>query len=250
MVTTKKIQTKQAKVNSISFKDKQVGGSLLSEWSSRCEDFMLSRDSLFDSGHRIDHVRRVLHNALTLASHEDAQIDIILPAVWLHDCVPVDKHSPKRSMASQLSADYALSLLSQWSYPSSLLQPIHHAIAAHSFSANITPTTLEAKIVQDADRLDALGAIGIARVIMVGAQHNNALYAADEPFPSTRALDDKQFIIDHFYTKLLTLHQSFHTTSGKNEAMKRTQIMQQYLDTLGHEIGISAIKKAIDELLP
>ena len=146
MLTTKKTQTKQVKVNSISFKDKQVGGSLLSEWSSRCEDFMLSRDSLFDSGHRIDHVRRVLHNALALASHEDAQIDIILPAVWLHDCVPVDKHSPKRSMASQLSADYALSLLSQWGYPSSLLQPIHHAIAAHSFSANITPTTLEAKM--------------------------------------------------------------------------------------------------------
>ncbi|MFA9353024.1 hydrolase, partial [Escherichia coli] len=77
-------------------------------------------------------------------------------------------------------------------------------IEAHSFSAKIAPETLEAKIVQDADRLEALGAIGLARVFAVSGALGVALFDAEDPFARQRGLDDKQYALDHFQTKLLT----------------------------------------------
>ena len=73
------------------------------------------------------------------------------------------------------------------------------------------PQTLEAQVVQDADRLDALGAIGIARCIMTGVHMGTALYHMEEPFPMTREMDDRLYSVDHFYVKLLKLAGSMQT---------------------------------------
>ena len=190
----------------------------------------------FDTAHDISHINRVTQTGINLGRIEQANLNIIYPACMLHDCVNVPKDSPLRKQGSTLSADKAISLLQQIQYPTHLLEGIHHAIAAHSFSANIQTTTIEAKVVQDADRLDALGAIGLSRCLMLGGKWESALYHPDDPLAQSRTLDDKKYCIDHFFTKLKTLPQTMKTDSGRNEAEKRWRFIECYIEQLGREI--------------
>ncbi|VTR58630.1 putative hydrolase [Serratia fonticola] len=96
-----------------------------------------------------------------------------------------------------------------------------HAIEAHSFSAAIPPQTLEAKILQDADRLDAIGMIGVARCFYIGGRMRSALYDAADPLAQQRQYDDKRFTLDHFETKLFKLQEGFQTAAGRRMAALR-----------------------------
>ena len=96
--------------------------------------------------------------------------------------------------------------------------------------------TLEGKILQDADRLDALGAIGIARVFATGGSLKRPFYNIDDPFCNVRNPDDKVWTVDHFYKKLLKLESLMNTKSGKIEAKKRTKVLKEYLKNLKQEI--------------
>ncbi|WP_194436183.1 HD domain-containing protein [Vibrio fluminensis] len=189
-----------------------------------------------DSAHDLAHIQRVVKTAKQLCSLEGANLAIVLPAAYLHDCVVVAKHHPDRAKSSLFAADKAIELLRSIHYPEVLLNDIHHAIVAHSFSAQVEPNTLEAKIVQDADRLDALGAIGVIRCIQVSTSLGVELYQAENPFCHNRQPDDRQFTIDHFYTKLFKLKETMRTESARVEAEKRTEFMQGFLEQLGREI--------------
>ncbi len=206
------------------------------DWQPKFQQFV-EQQMAFDPAHDLAHIKRVVTSGIALAKQEQAQLAIVLPACWLHDCVNVPKDSPDRSKGSLFSADRAIEFLTEINYPSEYLDAIHHAIAAHSFSANLETKTLEAKVVQDADRLDALGAIGLSRCVMLGATWGSQLYHPLDPFAKERALDDKNFCIDHFYVKLKGLVNTMKTPSGLQEAEKRWQFMQQYLDQLAHEAG-------------
>ncbi|HVZ64055.1 MAG TPA: hypothetical protein VG936_05655 [Lacunisphaera sp.] len=118
-----------------------------------------------------------------------------------------------------------------------MLPDIAHAIEAHSFSAGVPPRTLEAKVVQDADRLDALGAAGLARCLMLSGESGRPLYAAEDPFCEERAPDDRLAAVDHFYTKLLRLEELMQTASGQREARERTEFLRTFLAQLRKEIG-------------
>jgi uncharacterized protein len=168
---------------------------------------------------------------------ENADPRVTLPAAWLHDCVAVPKNDPRRNQASGLAAEAAVAFLSGTPYPEELLDDVHHAIEAHSYSAAIPTRTLEAKVVQDADRLDSLGAIGIARCLLVGGRLNRPLLSADDPFCEQREPDDTRYTIDHFYAKLFRLPATMQTAAGREMAEKRADVMRRYLDTLGEEIG-------------
>jgi len=182
------------------------------------------------------HLSRVVTTARRLAHEEGASLDVVMPAAWLHDCVHVPVTSPDRSRASVMAGDEAVALLTRIGYPAAHLGAVHHAIAAHSFSAKITAVTVEAKVVQDADRLDAIGAIGIARCLMLGGQLGRVLYDPDDPFAERRSPADAVSSIDHFYTKLLTLADTMQTASGRREAQRRTVYMGGYLQQLRSEI--------------
>jgi len=182
------------------------------------------------------HLTRVVTTAQRLAHEEGAAHDVVMPAAWLHDCVHVPVTSPDRPRASVMAGDAAVAMLTRIGYPAAHLDAVHHAIAAHSFSAKITPRTAEAKVVQDADRLDAIGAIGIARCLMLGGQLGRVLYDPDDPFAEQRAPDDRVSSLDHFYTKLLRLVDTMHTASGRREAARRTVYMRGYLQQLRSEI--------------
>ena len=191
-----------------------------------------------DAAHDRQHIERVVHTARQLAEVEGADLAVVIPAAWLHDCVTLPKNAPNRHEASQLTAAEAVRFLRSIDYPEQYLESIAHAIAAHSFSAGIAPTTLEAKVVQDADRLDALGAIGVARCMMVGGVLERPLYHPTDPFCQTREPDDLTYTIDHFYRKLFKIGQTLHTAAARAEAQRRSTFMQAFLDQLAHEISL------------
>lgn len=206
-------------------------------WKVQFAAFITTQLPPNDPAHDLAHVRRVVANARALAAAEGADLAVVLPAAWLHDCVVVPKDSAQRSQASRLAAARAVEYLNEIGYPHAHIPAIAHAIEAHSFTARIPPETLEARVVQDADRLDALGAVGIARTLMLGATMGKPLYDEAEPLPVIRTPDDGANVIDHFYTKLLRLADMMQTGAGQREAERRTRLMRVYLAELGRELS-------------
>ena len=190
-----------------------------------------------DAAHDINHIKRVVKNVIYLTDIEDANSLITLPSAWLHDCVAVAKDSPLRAQGSRLAAEAATQFLVKISYPDELIPDVFHAIEAHSFSAGIPTRSLEAAVVQDADRLDSLGAIGIARCLLVGGKLNTPLFNPEDPFCEQREPDDSQFTIDHFYAKLFKLSETMKTEAGRVESQRRADLMRRYLDDLREELG-------------
>jgi uncharacterized protein len=204
-------------------------------WEAQFAQF-IQRGAPIDAAHDLEHIRRVVTNARMLAAPEQAELAVVLPAAWLHDCVSVAKDSPLRAQASVLAGRAAIEFLQTIDYPAQHLPAIQHAIEAHSFSANITPQTCEAQVVQDADRLDALGAIGLARCLMLSGATGRRLYDPLEPFPAARPPDDQSNAIDHFYTKLFQLADRMTTAAGRAAAAKRTAFLHLFVDQLREEI--------------
>jgi len=193
--------------------------------------------SSHDNAHDLAHIRRVVANAEKILLYESADREVVSAAAWLHDCVVLPKNHPDRKQASKMAAHKAAIFLESAGFPNSKIEAVSHAIEAHSFSAGIIPKSIEAKIVQDADRLDALGAIGIARCFLVGGQIDRPLYNPNDPFCKSRKPDDLKWTIDHFYTKLFKLPETMNTDTAKLEAIRRVKFMERYLETLGSEIG-------------
>ncbi|WP_025505061.1 HD domain-containing protein [Vibrio parahaemolyticus] len=207
----------------------------LSQFEPLFLEFM-PQEMQVDAAHDIEHVKRVVKTAKQLCDEENADIAIVLPAAYLHDCFTYPKDHPNRKQSSAIAAKKAIAYLESIQYPQHYHDAIAHAIEAHSFSANIRPNTLEAQIVQDADRLDALGAIGVTRCIQVSTHFNAQLYNDDDMFAKERELNDKQFTVDHFQTKLFKIVDTMNTESAKLEANKRKAFMQTYLKQLHDEV--------------
>jgi uncharacterized protein len=205
-------------------------------WPSRFLH-LLGLHSIEDAAHNPMHIRRVVTNARRLATAEGADWLVVMPAAWLHDCVIIPKSSPDRSRASQLAAKQAVGWLEDLEWPHGRLDEIAHAIEAHSYTAGIAPQTVEAKVLQDADRLDALGAVGLARTLMLGAELKREFYDAADPFCHSRVADDSVFTLDHLYCKLLKLEDTMQTESGKTEARQRTEYLRGFLKQLEGEIS-------------
>ncbi|MBD8496178.1 HD domain-containing protein [Pseudomonas syringae] len=182
-----------------------------------------------DGAHDFSHLLRVWKNVCAIRNHEGGEPQILVAATLLHDCVAVEKNSPFRASASRLAAARARELLTDMGWDEEMIEAVAHAIEAHSFSAAIAPRSLEARILQDADRLDALGMIGVARLFHVSGRMGSRLYDPLDPHASARTLDDKRFALDHFKTKILSLAQGFQTTTGARLAQTRHQRVERFL---------------------
>jgi uncharacterized protein len=190
-----------------------------------------------DPAHDFHHIMRVYKNAEIIGWYEGTNMEILLPAVLLHDLVIYPKGGVKSSKSSDESATLAENILQKYRYPQDQIDQICYCIRMHSYSKRLVPASLEGKILQDADRLDALGAIGIARMFSVGGSENRAFYRDDDPFcRSTRELDDSQWTLDHFQTKLLRLKDLMHTKTAKKIAEQRTKFMLLFLKQMQKEI--------------
>ena len=189
-----------------------------------------------DPAHDFDHIMRVYKNAQQIIKKEKVNEKLVLSAVLLHDIMSFPK-SDKRSKNSSIeSAKKAKTILKKYDFTLDEITIVCDAISEHSFSQKKIPKTIEGKILQDADRLDALGAIGIIRVFATGGSLRRPFYNLDDPFCKKRIPNDKTWTLDHFFEKLLKLEFLMNTKSGKIEAKKRTKILKDFLKQLKHEI--------------
>ena len=194
-----------------------------------------------DSAHDINHLHRVWRNAaILLEQHADADALVVMAACYLHDLVNLPKNHPERHLASRQAATLACRQLAELGFPEEKLAAVGHAIETHSFSANLTPVTIEAQIVQDADRIDALGAVGLARMFYTAARMDSALAHGSDPLALHRPLDDKAYSLDHIVTKLDKLPGKMQTPAGRALASARLQILLDFRATFAEEWGTAA----------
>ncbi len=192
-----------------------------------------------DSAHDLAHLDRVWASCAAISQTEQgANTKVLMGAAYLHDLVNLPKDAPNRTEAATLAAQAAAPLLRGMGFSEREVAGAEHAICAHSFSANILPTTVEARILRDADRLDALGAIGIARTFAVSGALGRPLYAPQDPFAQSRALDDGQWALDHWPIKLFRLPEAMVTQAGRRLAQERVAEMRAFARTLAGELGV------------
>ena len=177
----------------------------LQHWQAQFENWLKNHHQHQDAAHDVCHFRRVWATAQKLAADDD---------------------ETRRLLCEEFEQ-----------FPAEKIEAVCHAIAAHSFSAQIAPLTTEAKIVQDADRLEALGAIGLARVFAVSGALGVALFDAEDPLAQHRPLDDKRYALDHFQTKLLKLPQTMQTVRGKQLAQHNAQFLVEFMAKLSAELA-------------
>ncbi|WDR06543.1 HD domain-containing protein [Devosia rhodophyticola] len=190
-----------------------------------------------DGSHDASHLLRVWNNASAIHRHEGGDVEALAVAVLLHDCVSVEKNSPHRASASRLAANKASKLLRDLGWAADRIKAVAHAIEAHSYSAGITPESHLAKMLQDADRLDAIGMVGVARCFYIGGRMGSGLYDPLDPRAATRNLDDNRFAIDHFQTKLFKLTEGFQTVTGRHMATERQKRLHRFYEEFFDEIG-------------
>lgn len=182
------------------------------------------------SGHDAYHSLRVYRTALTIARWENADAEIVALAALLHD---VD--DAKLSPATCIHKENAASFLKAHRIPQEKICVILQIIDEVSFRGtdSVVPATIEGKCVQDADRLDALGAIGIARTFAYGGSHGRTLY--DPDIPAAEGLDEAAYrahvapSLNHFYEKLFLLKDMMTTPTGKKIAEQRDAFMRHYV---------------------
>ncbi len=189
-----------------------------------------------DPAHDFDHILRVYKTAEMLSKKEKANTKLVRAAALLHDIITFPKNDSLSKSSAIKSAEEAKKLLEKYNFSSDEITIVTDAIRDHSYSRNKIPKTIEGKVLQDADRLDALGAIGIARTFAVAGAENRPLYNDLDPFCESRDPNDKRWTIDHFFNKLLKLENMMNTKSAKSEAKRRTQIIKNYLKDLKREL--------------
>jgi len=198
------------------------------DWSAQLAA-LAGANSDADGAHDINHLHRVWQAArILLDDHPEADALVVQAACYLHDLVNLPKDDPQRHLASRQAAQLASKNLQQLDFPMDKVDAVAHAIEAHSFSAGIAPTTIEARIVQDADRLDALGAVGLARMFYTAGRMGSALAHAGDARAEQRALDDRRYALDHIACKLETLPATMQTAAGRRLGQQRVQWLHDF----------------------
>jgi uncharacterized protein len=190
-----------------------------------------------DPAHDFSHVERVAALARSFAVAERGDPSIAEAAALLHELFSLPKHHPDSSRSGELCAERAIDVLRAEAWDTDRIDAVAYCIRVHGFSRGISPETLEARVVQDADRLDAIGAVGVARCFATSQAMRGALYHAADPFARFgRALDDRSFAVDHFFRKLLLIEGQLHTEAARVLAASRTRFMREFLTQLESEL--------------
>jgi uncharacterized protein len=202
-----------------------------------------ARQSTQDLAHDMAHVMRVYAWALRLAPGAGEDPDLAGAAALVHDLANVPKESAQRAAASGMSADQAGELLRAAGYDDDDVTAITEAVRTCSWSRGDRPGSRLGEVLQDADRLDAMGAVGVARTLttaqaMVTRGVPLRLYDPDDPVARTgRPVDDKVNALDHFFVKLLKLADGMHLPEARAEAARRHATMLAFLREVGREVG-------------
>lgn len=192
------------------------------------------------TGHDMDHINRVVCNAKKIQKHEGGNLFIILAGALLHDVMDDKLVSNPEKSRYELRLFFNENQLSE-----STQEHIFEVIDNVSFSHQLenkeeVPLTIEAKIVQDADRLDALGAIGIGRTFYYGGRKGHKMYDVNILPRKNMSKEDyrvNQTVINHFYEKLFRLKDMMQTKTGKKMAETRSELMELFVENFINEWG-------------
>jgi uncharacterized protein len=216
----------------------------------RLREIARERAAGADPAHDFQHVERVAANARAIASAERADVVVAVGAALLHELFNYPKDHPDSPRSGEVCAEHAALVLVAEGFAPSRIDAITYAIRVHGFSRGVAPDTLEARVLQDADRLDAIGAIGVARCFATAQEMKSTFYHPDDPFGrSGRALDDRRFAVDHFYRKLLVIQERLHTARARALAAERARFMHEFLAQLEREIGWES-ERSLGRVLP
>jgi uncharacterized protein len=219
--------------------------------------FVRSRMHGESSGHDWWHAERVWKNALYLCRYEQADTFIVQLAALLHDIADWKFHNGNIEVGPSVAREF----LNTQNVESTIIDHVCEIMRTMSFKGEGVPSpmrTIEGKMVQDADRLDAMGAIGIARTFAFGGQTNREIYNPDiAPIKNATIEQYKQKnpSINHFYEKLFLLKNLMNTITGRKLAEERHAFMELYLETFFKEINMDvdsdklcALQKTVGEV--
>lgn len=173
------------------------------------------------TGHDYFHIERVVRNAKKIATAEKADLFMVELSAWLHDVG--DK---KLNGGIDKSKEQITAILERLNVEPTITDKVIEIVSQVSFSKGLSTTSIEAQIVQDSDRLDAIGAIGVARCFAFGGSAGNEIYHPQKKEGTS---------IQHFYDKLLRLKDLLHTDGAKQLAEERHQFMLDFLDQFHKE---------------
>jgi uncharacterized protein len=205
-----------------------------------------------DTGHTLDHIMRVYKNALLIAS-DDPKVnrDILTTAVLLHDIARVkeDQDNTGKTDHAIVGAEMAEAILKNLNYPPEDIDKIKHCIQTHRYRTSCQPASKEAKILFDADKLDLLGALGIARGYMISGEYHQQLFSStplDEYVasnlvggkPNGRIKDFSKHALNiEFELKIKNIPRSLYTKKARLIAQRRIRFMKCFFDHLQQEIA-------------
>jgi uncharacterized protein len=167
--------------------------------------------------HGFEHTERVYKLCEKIGNQLKVKMNVLLPAAILHD---IARGEPNHALNGSKMAER---ILSEYDVPQSTREQIVHAIVTHRFSEKLKPRTVEAMILSDSDKLDAIGAVGIYRAAAFSSEVG-------------RPIED---FIDHFHEKLLELKDLLYTDEAKILAQERHEFMQKYLEQIKTELDFS-----------
>ena len=189
--------------------------------------------SNFEEGgsHAFDHTERVYNLALKIGKKENADLDVIGAAALLHDVARLKEDNKEVECHAESGSEIAEKILKEMNFPEDKIKNVVHSIKVHRHSKGLIAKTKEAKIIQDADRLDALGAMTIARMFSTGGKMDRPLYKPDIPFGEIKKGYDSDSTIHGFYAKILKIKpENFNTEFAKKLAKGRYLFVENFLN--------------------
>lgn len=183
-----------------------------------------------DVSHDFDHAMRVVSNTERISQEEGGDFEIIFPGALFHDVIVYPKNHPDKHKSQEESAEAAGKVLTSFrNFPKAKIEKVKICIMECSFSKGIVPKTLESRILQDADGLEATGAISIMRTYSSTGQMKRPFYNIDDPFCKNRKPNAIKFALDLFYERLLKVAERMHTKTAKKIAKRRTDFLMTFL---------------------
>ena len=202
------------------------------------ENYM--KECMTDAAHDREHIGRVLRAALKIAESEpDADVDILTAACLLHDIGRERQYADPEVSHADAGAEMAYRVLLEQGWPESRAAHVSDCIRTHSFRKGVAPDSIEAKILFDADKLDACGAIGIARTLQYEGRMGEPLYCLGEDgqlLPGNPG--EPESFLKEYCQKLQTLYDRFYTSSARSMAVQRREIAEDFYRAILREIQL------------
>jgi len=225
------------------------GGEILNIDDKYKEILQIVCEKLTCSAHNLDHVMRVYNLCLELAGHEEGvDLDILIPAALLHDIARVEEMEDKTGKTDHaiLGSQLASNILREMDYNEDKIEKIKHCIVTHRYRTGNEPSTIEAKILFDADKLDAIGAVGIARTFMLAGQHGQRLVvinSIDDNIENNTVENgrikewSKHSPLIEYEVKLKNVPDKLYTEKAKEIGNERIKFMDEFFEKLKLEIN-------------